>query len=314
MAFFSIVVPVYNKQHDVKKTLDSVLLQTFTDFEIIVVNDGSTDNSENIILALNEPRLKYFKTENKGISAARNFAINKSQSTVIAFLDADDYWYPNHLETLHGLYLAFPEAGMFASRYELVHPNNTIQKIELTNIDENFNAVVKDVFAISLRYRPLWTSCIAVKLNVFTQTGMFDTLITRDAAGEDTDMWTRIALKYPIAYSGKVTAQYILGATNRVSKSQTLERSFAKLDKFKDEEKSNYSLSRFLNLYRASYALKYKMAGDTANYKFYYRQITPAGIALKTKLLLMLPAAFLRFMFNFKQLLKKKDIHFTIYD
>jgi len=314
MAFFSIVIPVFNKQHDVKKTLDSVSKQTFTDFEIIVVNDGSTDDSESIILAMNEPRLKYFKTENKGISSARNFAISQSHGTVIAFLDADDYWYPDHLKTLHGLYSEFPEAGMFATRYEFVHPNNTIQKIELKAIDENFKGILNDVFAISLRYRPLCTICIAVKLNVFAHTGRFDTSITKNAAGEDTDMWIRIALKYPIAYSGKITAQYILGATNRVSRSPTLQRSFAKLDTFKEQEKANYSLSRFLNLYRASYALKYKMAGDTANYKFYYRQITPAGIALKTRLLLMLPAPLLRLLFGFKQMLKTKNIHFTIYD
>jgi len=314
MAFFSIVVPVYNKQHDVKKTLDSVLMQTYTDFEIIIVNDGSTDESERVILDIKDSRINYFKISNQGISAARNFCITQSTGTVIAFLDADDYWYPNHLAILRDLYINYPDAGMLATRYEFLHPNNTVEKVELDGIDEKFTGKLNDVFALSMRYRPLWTSCIAIKKDVFKKTGLFDTSINKAAAGEDTDMWTRVALEYPIAYSGKITARYVLSATNRVSHSQTLQRSFAKLDKFKEQEKSNYNLSRFINLYRASYALKYKLAGDKANFKFYYSQITPAGIALKTRLILFLPVPLLKILYRGKQVLKSKNIHFTIYD
>jgi len=314
MAFFSIVIPVYNKQKDIKKTLESVLKQTFIDYEIIVVNDGSTDNSEDIILSVTDSRIRYFKTENKGASSARNFGIEKSAGAVVAFLDADDYWFPNHLEVLYDLYQTYTEAVLFAARYEFFHPNETVEKIELPGIDANFKGLLKNIFAISLKYRPLCSSCVAIKKDVFYKIGAFDTTISKNAVGEDTDMWTRIAIKYPIAYSGKTTARYILGASNRISNVKTLQQSFLRLDKFREEEKSNYSLSRFLNIYRASYALKFKLAGHTEGFNLYYKEITPAGIPLKTKVLLILPRPFLKLLFNLKQILKTRNIHFSIYD
>src|SRR5690606_12962360 len=97
MAFFSIIVPLYNKEKYLKATLKSVLQQTFIDFEIIIVNDGSTDKSLEIAKSFKNERIKIYTQENQGVSAARNLGIEKSTSEYCCFLDADDVWKDNHL-------------------------------------------------------------------------------------------------------------------------------------------------------------------------------------------------------------------------
>ena len=90
--FFSIVIPLYNKEPFIEKTIQSVLDQTFKDFEIIIINDGSTDKSLGEVECLNDERISIFTIINQGVSHARNHGIHKAKGHYIAFLDADDYW------------------------------------------------------------------------------------------------------------------------------------------------------------------------------------------------------------------------------
>jgi glycosyltransferase involved in cell wall biosynthesis len=115
MPYFSIVIPVYNKENFISKTIESVLNQNFTDYELIIVNDGSTDQSEAEILAFKDNRIQYFSKKNEGVAFSRNFGIEKATADYICFLDADDYWYPNFLETIHRYSLELPEQKVFAA-------------------------------------------------------------------------------------------------------------------------------------------------------------------------------------------------------
>ena len=107
MPRFSVIIPIYNKEKDVETTIKSVLNQTYIDYEIILVDDGSTDNSLNIVNAIEDDRIQIFTKQNEGVSKTRNYGITKAKAEYIAFLDADDYWYPNHLEILHNLIKKF---------------------------------------------------------------------------------------------------------------------------------------------------------------------------------------------------------------
>ncbi|MFD2433455.1 glycosyltransferase family 2 protein [Mesonia maritima] len=98
MPFFSVVIPLFNKENHIYDTLTYILNQTFPDFEVIVVNDGSTDNSSNIVENFSDSRIRLFHQENQGASVARNFGISRAQSKYIALIDADDIWYSTHLE------------------------------------------------------------------------------------------------------------------------------------------------------------------------------------------------------------------------
>ncbi|MFL9845768.1 glycosyltransferase family 2 protein [Flavobacterium rhizosphaerae] len=313
MPIFSIVIPLYNKEKEIRQTLSSVFAQTFNDFEVIVINDGSTDESEKQTLSFKDQRLKYFVTENRGISAARNLGIEKASASLISFLDADDYWYPNHLETLYALHRNYPQAGIVASNYEFLLPDNTVKKTIFKNIPNGFSGIVENVFAISMNDRALWTTAVVVKKEVFEAVGNFDNSITL-GAGEDTDMWIRIALKYPVAYTKKVTTQYRLGAQNRVSHSQTLNRKFSRLDKFKAEEAYNKPLKKYLDMYRASYAFKHKLAGDHKTFRFYYTAIDTKNLSAKTRMLLWQPAFVLRLLHYLKTHLRYKKVYIDIYN
>ncbi len=113
----SVVIPLYNKERYIKRAICSVLNQSFGDFEIIIVNDGSTDNSLSIVEDIADARIKLINQKNAGVSAARNRGIMESKYDFIAFLDADDEWKENHLDVIVDLIQEFPSCGVFATSY-----------------------------------------------------------------------------------------------------------------------------------------------------------------------------------------------------
>ena len=113
----SVVIPLYNKEKQIAKTLQTVLNQTYQDFEIVIVNDGSTDGSVDEVKKFLNPRIRLINQKNGGVSAARNRGIEEAKGEYIAFLDADDVWDIEHLEVLYQLILAYPKNGAYATAY-----------------------------------------------------------------------------------------------------------------------------------------------------------------------------------------------------
>lgn len=313
MPAISVVIPLYNKEKEIQNTLQSVLQQTFNDFEIVIVNDGSTDQSEEKVLAISDKRIQYLATPNRGVSQARNTGIENATAPLIAFLDADDVWLHHHLEDLVALHSDFPEAGLLVKNYVFAYPKNLRVEPTFNEIDsQNFRGIVPDFFKSSMPNRLAWTSAVAVPKSVFDQVGTFDESITL-GAGEDTDMWIRIALDFPVAFDAKISAIYKMDASNRISHSNTLKRNFSKLDKFTQEEKSNPSLKKYLDRYRLEYALKHKLAGDKKAFDYYYKAIDQNNIPFKTRALLMFPASVLRMLYKAKKGLEKEKVFLDIY-
>ncbi|NBL65330.1 glycosyltransferase [Flavobacterium sp. NST-5] len=313
MAFFSVIIPLYNKENFVAATIQSALNQTFTDFEIIVINDGSTDKSAEKVSQISDSRIQLFTTENQGVSAARNFGIEKASGKMIAFLDADDYWFPNHLENLFELGERFPECGMFCTNYERFFNEKNIVKPHFVDVPtQPWKGIVSDFFKSSYVDRIAWTSAVAVPKKVLEKVGNFDTKITL-GAGEDTQLWIRIALQYKVAFNNEISARHVLNSENRISLANTLKRSFAKFDEFAEAEKKNLSLKKYLDLYRTEFALKHKIAGDLKTYRYYLQNTNQENIPLKTKLLLKLPVFLLQKLFGFKKFLERKNIMISVY-
>lgn len=311
--FFSIIVPLYNKENAIEKTLNSVFNQSFNDYEILIINDGSTDTSEQKVNAFSDERLRLISTENKGVSQARNLGISESKGKLVAFLDADDYWFPNHLESLYQLHKNFAEAGLLATNYQFYYSDKKIVQPVFDDIpSEKWSGIVTDFFKSSMKFRLAWTSAVAVKKDAFKTVGHFDETITL-GAGEDTDMWIRIALKYPVAFDNELSAGYNMSAQNKISFIDTSKRNFARLDKFYQEEKENPSLKKFLDLYRIVYALKHKLAGDINNFKFYYSEIELKNCSLKNRLLLNTPYYILKRLFIFGRMLISNKAYFYFY-
>ena len=144
MPRFSVIIPIYNKEKDVETTIKSVLNQTYIDYEVILVDDGSTDNSLDIVNAIEDDRIQIFTKQNEGVSKTRNYGITKAKAEYIAFLDADDYWYPNHLENLNFLITTYPNHNWFASAYEKKRTEKLTVKMDspiLKNGDEWYGEV-----------------------------------------------------------------------------------------------------------------------------------------------------------------------------
>lgn len=310
MPFFSIIIPLYNKENFVLNTLKSVMNQNFQDFEVIVVDDGSTDKSAEKVRELDNPKINYFRIENQGVSNARNFGIQKSNADYICFLDADDYWFKNHLEVLHKLISDFPEAGMYCSRYSVKISDSKEIKPEFQGIDNNFRGYIDDYFYSSLVYRVAWTSAIVIKKIVFDNVGMFDVNIS---SGQDIDMWTRIALKHKTAISDSVTAVYNFQIEGSLSKTNILNKKLMDFEKFSKDEKKNTSLKKFLDLYRLEYAVAFYMNGRKDISKKYIENISNENIPTKVKMLLKSPPFVLRGLLNVKHFLKRKGFDFSIY-
>lgn len=190
----SIIIPLYNKADNIAKTLESVFAQTYQDFEIVIVDDGSTDESLTVVQALNDPRIRIITQENSGVSAARNRGIAEAKYDLIAFLDADDNWLPEYLNTIFLLTLKYQKCDIFATQYTINTTNTNIKGLQF-----NQDGILEDYFTIASNNQPpLWTSAITVTKKAIESIGGFPIGIK---SGEDLLTWARLAAKFQIAYS-----------------------------------------------------------------------------------------------------------------
>lgn len=311
--FFSIIIPLYNKENFIQETLRSVLNQSFKDFEIILVNDGSTDRSLEKVTLIKDPRIKFYSIKNSGVSFARNYGIKQANANYIVFLDADDFWFPNHLQTLEALSKKFPDCGLYANAYEKKHLNTTIKSIykKIPN-DNNWMGIVDDFFESSVVNSIAWTSAVMVPKKVITKIGFFDEKITL-GAGEDTDLWIRIALNYPIAFCNTVTAIHNLHADNRISNSNTNLRKFLNLDQYEKYTKNNEHLKNFLDFNRYAIAIQYKLARNEKTAKSYIEKINPSRLNWKQRSLLKMNYPSLVLFFKLKNSFKYFGINLSAF-
>ncbi len=292
--FFSIVIPLYNKENHIKDTLKNVLEQSFSDFEVIIVNDGSTDNSLAEANSVNDGRIRVFTIENQGVSHARNFGIKQANANLIAFLDADDLWKAFHLQNLKTLHDTFPNCGLYATAY-----SNKVNGVEFTSVYKNipnvkdWKGIIEDFFASSQINCIAWTSAVMIPKPIFESVGNFDERITM-GAGEDTDLWMRIALKFPVAFCNTPSAIYHLEADNRISKTNTNLRTFINLDAYEEQAKKNKSLKTYLDLNRFSIAIQYKLAGNEEKAKSYIHKIDKTNLNKKQRFLLLMNTSILK--------------------
>lgn len=209
----SVVIPLYNKVRHIGRALDSVFAQSHQEFEVIVVNDGSTDGSQEVVRKYADPRMRLVDQENAGVSAARNRGIAEAKGELVAFLDADDEWLPDHITTVGRLATRHPECGAYASAYRVVGAGGGQTVPVFAGIPRPpWEGVVPCFFRAALKADLLWTSAVAVPKSVFQACGLFPLGV---AMGEDTDMWCRIALKFPVAFSTHPGAVYHREADNR---------------------------------------------------------------------------------------------------
>lgn len=212
---FSVVIPLYNKGPYVVRALSSVLAQTIQDFEVIVVDDGSTDEGASTVKSIGDPRLVLIHQENQGVSSARNTGIEAARTDLIAFLDADDEWLPNHLETLMKMWREYPTAGAYGTGFlkQFKESEPPVEPILEGMPREPWEGILPSYFrSAALGDPPLSSSTVAIPKHILIEMGGFK---LGSWWGEDSDLWGRIAIKYPIAFSWDGKAIYHVEASNR---------------------------------------------------------------------------------------------------
>ncbi|KAF1079005.1 glycosyltransferase family 2 protein [Methanogenium sp. MK-MG] len=210
----SVVIPLYNKEPHIARALNSVLSQTVQDFEVIVVDDGSTDGGAEVVRSFDDQRIRLIQQENQGVSAARNWGIEAAEAELIAFLDADDEWLPGFLETIQRMREKFANIGAYATAYMICEDNFEKRIAKYKGLPSApWEGIIPNYFySMVFGEPPICSSVVAIPKQVFLNIGLFS---TESKMGEDLDMWFRIALKYPIAFSYNIGAIYHRESINR---------------------------------------------------------------------------------------------------
>ena len=202
----SIVIPLYNKESQIANTLLSVLAQTYQDFEVVIVDDGSTDGSVAEVQKIQDQRIRIISQKNAGVSAARNRGIAEAKGEYIAFLDADDEWKPDYLAAQAALIEKYPDYKVFATNYEFRNASGLVRPTILKGLEINDSGILGNYFEVSaISHPPLWTSAVMVEKKAIESVGGFPEGIR---SGEDLITWARLACNYKIAYDKRPMAIY----------------------------------------------------------------------------------------------------------
>jgi glycosyltransferase involved in cell wall biosynthesis len=193
--FFSVIIPTYNRAEFIGKAIDSVLAQTFQDFEIIVVDDGSTDNTEEVVQRVKTDRLRYFKKENGERAAARNFGANRATGKFVNFLDSDDLLYPNHLLVGFNFIKAHDHVQIFHLGYDVKD-----WKGRVLNVVDNIQFVNRKILSGNvLSCNGVFVNRECMLKNPFNEDRKLSSL-------EDWELWIRMSAVYPFLNSNTVTS------------------------------------------------------------------------------------------------------------
>ena len=201
---FSIIVPLYNKADYVRKALESILTQSYTNYEVVIIDDESTDNSLSIVndfvKTVESGKWKVESQPNSGVAAARNNGVAKSKGEFVCFLDADDWWEPTFLEEIDRMIAEYPDAGLYATNYVYYKPGKThvalnLERGYINYPEANLQSGSMPVTSI--------TTCMPRK--VFDEMRGFPVGIK---LGEDLLLWAKTALHYKVAFCEKPLAYY----------------------------------------------------------------------------------------------------------
>lgn len=305
----SVIIPLYNKENFIETAVLSVLNQSFKDFELIIVNDGSTDGGLQIVTNIKDTRIKIVSQNNKGVSAARNLGITFANFELVAFLDGDDKWDTHFLDEMFRLSKDYPLAALFGCACSYSN-SNVVVSMSNYGIAEGFRGYVEDYFKIGVNNTLYNSSSVLLRKDAFIELGGFDESL---AKGEDIELWIKFALNKKLAYINAPLSYYILDAENRTSRKKIDRKKCLiwNLERFSQYETSIIEFKKFIDGWRLAHISNY-LEGDR-------NEVDEINEILKTidlnnysifyKILLVLPAWLHTPFYNFWNFLKNKNNH-----
>ncbi len=309
--YFSIIIPLFNKEKYIVNTINSILHQDFNDFEIIIVDDGSTDASlEKIKYFLSDKVSLIEHDKNKGLSATRNTGIKNAKANYIAFIDADDTWLPHYLKTIKYLIDTFIEARIYAANMQYVYPKQTIAiDNKLIDFPSDYKGYI-NFFKENLKQGLYCINTVCYHKSVFEKVGYFDEKIT---FSEEIDFYIRSHLKFKFAYDTTVCSNYYMEIQNQLSQSNIANKIVPNYDLYDSYCETVPYFKKFLDIQRYILAKNLKMNGDKTRHRKILKNIDFSNLNLKQQILLKVPIYLLKKISKFKQLLVKNGISWTSY-
>jgi glycosyltransferase involved in cell wall biosynthesis len=310
MSFFTVIIPLYNKEKYIENAIKSVLNQTFTDFNLLIINDFSTDKSVEIASKYISDTVEIIHHEkNAGLAAARNTGIKNSNSNYITYLDADDLWKPTFLESIFQLIQNFPEARIFGTNYEEVWDN--IIKIphngsEILPID--FTGYI-NFFKINVKQGIYNHGSVCFHKEVFEKIGFYNEKIN---FSEDLDFNIRANYNFKLAYTNSIQMRYFMQTENQLTQSSLLNKTIPDFDTYENWAKTNSDLKKYLDFERYVLGKRLKKNNDL-RWKKMIATIDSRNLNWKQNVLLKMPRFGLNLLEKLKLFLLKLGIKTSTY-
>lgn len=264
MEAFSIIIPLYNKAAAIGGTITSVLEQDYYNFEVIIVDDGSTDSSPDIVNAFNDRRISYFRKENGGVSSARNFGLTKAKNDWILFLDGDDLLEKEALSTLQKMIIVFPGYKVYSGNMELYGGLRCRKFNEFARISKD---PFKSWFMMDLAPE---MGCFTFSREILKDISPFD---VRLSFYEDLSFTAQLMEKFDFVYTSKVLKKYRKEYSTLSVACQPIEKEYA-FYMSKESVKGTFWKEMVLAYNVWDTRRHHLEHGDIEGYKYYSKQLT----------------------------------------
>lgn len=305
---FSIVIPLYNKEKYIAKTLQSVLQQTFQGFEVIVVDDYSQDNSIGEVKKINDSRIRIISHSiNLGLSASRNTGIDASKHNYIAFLDADDLWDDTFLDSMAKLIKSYPNEKVFAAHYREKYGDKTfVPNLNLPKNTYKNQILIDDFFKNNIGRLIITQSGLVVHKEVFLRVGYYDPNVT---FAEDIDFYIRCFKSFSLAYLYTPLHSRVV-ISGSMAHGLTSSKRHPNLDKYLHISEN---LDKFI--YFNYYCMYRRMKNERAlsEMRHYRKKLKLETLSFIQILFIITPIPLYHLLISFKRFLLQKGVHISSY-
>ena len=299
MPFFSVIMPLYNKEAFVLEAVNSVLQQTFTDFELLVVDDASTDNSVAVVSEITDNRLKIIRNpENLNLPKSRNVGIAAATGTLLAFLDSDDKWEPNFLAEIFQMTETFPNQVVYATSYfkwfsdSFRGPNAALNRENRTQIITNF-------FEKAVGESPYCSSSLAIRKDKMQALGGYNEAVT---FGEDIDLCIRLHAIHPLVFNPKPLAWYRQNESGQMTMSSISKKVHTPFSNYEKDFGNVPGLKKYLNFHRYALLMAAIREKNDLVANKYQLEIDLRDLDFKRKLLCVMSRTLVRWALRFREL------------